>query len=373
VVFVSVNHRLNALGYLDLSAYSDKFKNSGIVGTLDCVEALRWVQNNIAKFGGDPTNVTILGQSGGGEKVSTLACMAEAAGLFNKVFMMSGGYSTATKEAGLANGKKLVDYLGLSDSEVVEKLPTMRYEELYEACVAAGCSWATHIGDASFESPLLDANGNVNKYAAQRTWIIGTAYSEFSGNATLVSAYDLDAYLPNITDEKAIARLTAKYGDRTDRVVDQFGVAYPDHDLCEALYINAMNMTSCMSRWGLIKPNGILEQLSNAGVTVYNYVDTYKFPYFGGTTMHHSGDIGYWFYALDTIGYQVRGDETNAYKVSGNMADALASFVTSGDPSTAKLAWAPFTADEHNTMVFDKKSQVKVDHDAELYRAIVNA
>ncbi len=84
VVVVSVAHRLNILGFLDLSTCGEKYKHSGNVGMLDVVQALQWVRNNIAKFGGDPYNVTIFGESGGGGKVGTLLCMPPAKGLFHK-------------------------------------------------------------------------------------------------------------------------------------------------------------------------------------------------------------------------------------------------------------------------------------------------
>ena len=90
VVVVSLNHRLNALGFLDLSAYGAKYAHSGNVGMLDIVKALEWVRDNIAAFGGDPSNVTIFGQSGGGGKVSTLMAMPSAKGLFHKAIVQSG-------------------------------------------------------------------------------------------------------------------------------------------------------------------------------------------------------------------------------------------------------------------------------------------
>ena len=90
VVVVTVNHRLNAFGYLDLSAFGEKYWNSVNVGMADLVEALRWVRDNIACFGGDPDNVTIFGQSGGGGKVTVLGQIPEAEGLFHKMIVMSG-------------------------------------------------------------------------------------------------------------------------------------------------------------------------------------------------------------------------------------------------------------------------------------------
>jgi para-nitrobenzyl esterase len=69
VVVVSVNHRLNVVGFLDLSAYGEKYKYSGNLGMLDLVASLQWIKENISQFGGDPGNVTLFGQSGGGAKI----------------------------------------------------------------------------------------------------------------------------------------------------------------------------------------------------------------------------------------------------------------------------------------------------------------
>ena len=91
MVVVTVNHRLNILGFLDLSEYGEEYKNSGNAGIADLVASLKWIHNNIAGFGGDPDNVLIFGQSGGGGKVCTLLQTPEAAGLFHKAIMMSGG------------------------------------------------------------------------------------------------------------------------------------------------------------------------------------------------------------------------------------------------------------------------------------------
>ena len=98
VVVVSINHRLNILGYLDLSAYGEKYKNSANLSILDMKAALEWVKANISNFGGDPNNVTIFGQSGGGAKVNTLMAMPSAKGLFHKAINQSGSFRTAMLE-----------------------------------------------------------------------------------------------------------------------------------------------------------------------------------------------------------------------------------------------------------------------------------
>ena len=368
VVFVSVNHRLNVLGYLDMSAYGDQFADSAIAGMQDCVMALQWVQDNIAAMGGDPDNVSIVGQSGGGTKVTTLACMSDTVDLFDKVFVMSGGYSNNDKASGLANTQKLVDYLGLDKDKVAETLVNMPYEELYNATVAAKCNWTTCYGNGTFEAPFYDSEGNLNQYAAQRKWIIGTTYSEFSGKpAGLFDKGDASAYISKITETKAMERLTKIYGDNTKAVVDSFKKAYPDKPLAHALFLNAMP-GGMMSRAGLI--NTELSKLAAAGVDVYNYVVSYTFPHTGTSVMHHTGDIGFWFYAISTIPYQIRGDEKNAYAVADAMSSALAAFAATGNPSTSKLQWKPWTSSAHNTMVFDNKCELKVDFDTELYSAM---
>src|SRR5690554_3433025 len=103
IVLVSVNHRLNILGFLDLSAYGEQYADSVNVGMLDVVAALQWVNKNIKNFGGDPANVTIFGESGGGGKVGTLMSMPAAHGLFAKAIIQSGALvNVMDKEKSLA-------------------------------------------------------------------------------------------------------------------------------------------------------------------------------------------------------------------------------------------------------------------------------
>ena len=94
VVVVTINHRLNVLGFANLSAFSDDFAASGDAGMLDIVQALKWVRANISQFGGDPNMITIFGQSGGGRKVETLLAMPSAKGLFHRAIIESGAAVT---------------------------------------------------------------------------------------------------------------------------------------------------------------------------------------------------------------------------------------------------------------------------------------
>ena len=133
VVVVSLNHRLNILGFLDLSACSDKYKYSGNVGMLDIVAALQWIRDNISVFGGDPDNVTIFGESGGGGKVGTLMCMPVAKGLFHKAIIMSGTIlNVNTKQMSQSLGMAVLKELGIAEDDI-ERIKDVPYEELYNA------------------------------------------------------------------------------------------------------------------------------------------------------------------------------------------------------------------------------------------------
>ncbi|MHB1356187.1 MAG: carboxylesterase/lipase family protein, partial [Anaerolineae bacterium] len=132
VVLVGVNHRLNIFGYLYLGGLSDQYKQ-GNVGQLDLVASLEWVRDNIASFGGDPANVTIFGESGGGGKVSALLGMPAARGLFKRAIVESGSLLHAsTAEEGTATAKAILSNLGLTDNQV-DELQNISAEKLFAA------------------------------------------------------------------------------------------------------------------------------------------------------------------------------------------------------------------------------------------------
>ena len=157
VVVVSLNHRLNVLGFLDLSAFGAKYAYSGNLGMMDIVKALEWVRDNIERFGGDPSNVTIFGQSGGGGKVSTLMAMPSAKGLFTKAIVESGSITNLlTPKYSRRVGAATVANLGLTPSRI-EDIATVPYDRLLAAYDAA----LKKIGeeakeDGAFPTNILD-------------------------------------------------------------------------------------------------------------------------------------------------------------------------------------------------------------------------
>ena len=200
VVVVSLNHRLNALGYLDLSAYGAKYASSGNVGMLDIVKALEWVRDNIANFGGDPSNVTIFGQSGGGGKVSTVMAMPSAKGLFHKAIVQSGSiFNLMTPQYSRRIGAATVAHLGIAPSKV-DEIASVPYEKLlaaYRQAVQQVTEEArqdgtlpTNILDMIIygQLPVVDgevipfqpASSEALAFSKDIPVIIGTVYNEFT-------------------------------------------------------------------------------------------------------------------------------------------------------------------------------------------------
>ena len=200
VVVVTLNHRLNVLGFLDLSGFGAKYAASGNLGMTDIVKALEWVRDNIAVFGGDPANVTIFGQSGGGGKVSTLLAMPSAKGLFTKAIVESGSILEALPQKYARRiGAATVRELGINPSRI-DEIRTVPYETLlaaYDKAVALvraeaeqdGALPENFLNQLIFGTrPVVDGNilpdqpGTPASMAVSRDIpvIIGTTYHEFT-------------------------------------------------------------------------------------------------------------------------------------------------------------------------------------------------
>lgn len=364
-VFVSINHRLNYLGFLDLSDYGEEYKYSANLSFVDILCALEWVRDNISAYGGDPACVTIDGQSGGGGKVSTLLGIPRAEGLFARAVAQSGGsaYGSRTSEDSKAQTAELVASLGLSEApaeEVVKTLKEMPYDELAEACKAVnyGCSPTIdndfYLGSAEFSA---------GKVPLMRT----SVFSEFSSNAGSLyygpvweseEAY-YENYFPAMTDDIVKQKYEEKYGENWEEVMEEFLKAYPEKKAVDGLYVANRN-------------NDFVTAYTEMGGTAYQAVCAYDQPLLGGiTAIHTGGDIFLFFRnTLNVADYWIMGDEEGAEKCSMAMADALLAFMKTGDPSTESLEWPAFTVEEGATMIFDVNSAVGYYHDAKLMEMI---
>lgn len=347
VVFVTVNHRLNALGFLDLSSFGEKYKYSGNLGMLDLVAALKWVNANIEAFGGDPGNVTIMGQSGGGGKVSNLLVMPSAKGLFHKACIQSGSsLSGQTAEQSRKTGEAVVKASGVSIDEFV-KLP---YEKIMDACNKVGSGFRLSPNVDGEVIPMQIKDALEQGYSKDVPLMVGTNFNEFSVSAT--EGKDL-------TIDEAKAKLQEMYGENTDKFIELFQKAYPDAEPRDMVEIDFR-----------ARPNAIRQaqvKAAQGGAPVYLYLFKFMSPAQGGIfRCPHNMELAFF---TDNVArqYGFTGGTPEAQQLGHDMADERISFAKTGVPTCSNLPqWQPYTLDSHNTMLFDLKSEVKTGYEDEL-------
>ncbi|MBQ9712042.1 MAG: carboxylesterase/lipase family protein [Bacteroidales bacterium] len=349
VVFVTVNHRLNILGFLDLSAYGEKYKYSGNVGMLDLVAALKWVHNNIEAFGGDPGNVTIMGQSGGGGKVSNLLVMPSAKGLFHKACIQSGSsLSGQTSEQSRATGKAIVEASGLKIDDFV-KLP---YSKLTEIVGAGGAFRLSPTVDG--EVIPMQIEEALNHGASKDIpLMVGSNFNEFSTSPDNTG----------MTEEQAIKALDSMYNGKGSEFVSLFRKTYPEMEPRDMVEIDTR------SRPGAIRQ--ALVKSAQGGAPVYLYQFKYMSPAQDGIfRCPHNMEIAFFF---DNVArqYGFTGGTPEGQQLGHDMCDARISFARTGVPSSKGLPeWKPFSQDSRITMVFDVKSECLEGHDKDLVEFI---
>ncbi|MEJ5351789.1 MAG: carboxylesterase family protein [Melioribacteraceae bacterium] len=367
VVVVSVNHRLNILGFLDLSACGEKYAYSANVGMLDIVKALEWVKNNIENFGGDPSNVTIFGESGGGGKVGTLMCMPSAKGLFHKAIIQSGTLpNVMTKEKSQALGLAVLQNLGLTPNDV-EKLDTIPYPTLVKAGneAIAKITGERRPGMTTMFGFAPSVDGKV---LLQQPFSPG--FAEISKDIPLMMGTTLNELIAtayaekNLTMEQAKERLAKKYGDKTDQFVKLFAKAYPYFTPQDLLSIDTV------FRPYTIRTADARVKQSNA--PIYVYLLTWKSPVDNASKgSFHGLDIPLAFYNVD-LRPDWTGNVKEAWELADKMSSAWINFAKTGNPNVkGKLPkWKKYTVEEGATMIFDKECKIVYNHDRELMRFI---
>ena len=367
VVVVSLNHRLNILGYLDLSACGEKYAQSANVGMLDIVKAMEWIRRNIGNFGGNPDDVTILGESGGGGKVGTLMCMPAAKGLFHKAIIQSGTLvNVMTREQSQALGLAVLKKLGLTPGEA-DKLNTIPYMDL----VKAGNEAVSEIygprtpgsptsygfvpsadGIVLLQQPFSPGFAGISK---EIPLMIGTTFNE------LMRTYYGEK---EMSMEQARERLVNEYGDRTDEFIRLFSEAYPDYTPQDLLSID-----------NVFRPYTIRAADARArqgGAPLYVYLLAWKSPVDNASKgSFHGLDIPLAFYNVD-LRPDWTGNAAEAWKLSEKMSSAWLNFAKTGDPNAPGqlTSWEPYTAENGATMYFDKESRIVHNHDRKLMHFI---
>ncbi len=327
VVVVTVNHRLNAFGYLYLP---DRFPDSGDNGQLDLICALQWVQRNIASFGGDPHNVTLFGQSGGGAKIATLMAMPEAKGLFHKAITMSGQQVTAS---GPLNARKRADAFLAKLGAGVDPA-TAPVEQL----VAALSATDPILGGGVYMGPVLDMKHLVRHPFWPDAAPQGNVIPMMMGNCVMETRA---FYSPESRQLKGIdwSNLAARIAPemridiKPEWVVEQFRARYPQADPAEQFH---RIVTAARSWRGQVEE---AEARARAGAPAFVYQLDFE-------NAKHMDDIG--------LSFGTSPDMTpSRAAMSRTVMDAFVRFARTGNPG-----WPTYDLNKRQTMVFDTTSRV---------------
>jgi para-nitrobenzyl esterase len=360
VVVVTVNHRLGALGYLYLGDVLGGAYRQGNAGLLDLVLALDWVRDNIARFGGDPDNITIFGESGGGKKVSHLLGMPAAQGLFHRAVIQSGALSTAVRrDAASDYARQFLDRVGVADDPA--QLSTVSVERLVAA-------------EAGLRADGLDVAGGYGGFGGPQPVVDGVTVIDHPGVAVRSGASaDVPVMIGSTLDELALpplrqslSRLDAhsqvdhhagELGAEAGRVVEHYTRVWPDLSPPE-LAVRIATTT------GYRLPSARLALAKAAGGSA---------PVFVYVLAWDSGAEDGWIKAAHTIDVPLTMRTAKAVgpwittapgweELTERMSRAWLAFARSGDPhDPVNPPWPAFTMTDRRTMVFDVDPSVAED------------
>jgi para-nitrobenzyl esterase len=366
VVVVSINHRLNVFGFLDLSDYGSRYEASGNVGMLDIVAALEWVRDNISNFGGDPGNVTIFGQSGGAAKVTTLMAMPSAKGLFHKAISQSSStLRVATKKYAVALSKKVLAELSINDSNLssLHKLP---FRTISDAAIAAEKKLVTpkppEVGRNGWQ-PVVD--GKIipaHPFSSESLALSSSIPMIIGSNRHEWSASIGDPEMESLTEDGLRKKLHEKYGERHEALYKVIRQVHPTVRPVEILsFLNPYNPMA-------FKQSEIKSSQKKA--PVYLYMFQWKTPVLDGRPRaFHCSEIPFVFYNTDRA-ENMTGGGADALALSKQVSKAWINFARTGNPNGKGITnWPPFTA-KGETMMIDDQWSVALDPDGEFRKIL---
>jgi para-nitrobenzyl esterase len=354
VVVVTVNHRLNVFGYLSLARIGGAdFADSGNVGQLDLILALQWIRNNIAEFGGDPGNVMVFGQSGGGAKIATLMAMQSAAGLFHRAATMSGQQVTAS---GPLNATKramtFLDALKLSSNNL-DRIRTLPAEQLVEAMRATD----PIIGKGGlYFGPVLDERSltrhpfypDAPPLSANIPMIIGNTHDE---TRSLIGGGDSSTF--DLKWDDLPARLADNMRVDIDPllVISTYRKVYPEYTPTDVFF--AATTASRSWRGAIIEA----EERAKQGAPTFAYQLDWPSPQDGGKwRAPHTLDIPLVFDNIAKEG-SITGTGPDAQRMADQMSNAFIAFARNGNPNHDGIPkWDQYTLPRRATMVFNTPS-----------------
>lgn len=353
VVVVTVNHRLNALGYLYLARFDPRFADSGNLGQLDLILALQWIRANIASFGGDTRRVMVFGQSGGGAKIATLMGMPAAKGLFHSAATMSGQQVTASGPMNATRrAQAYLAKLGIRENRL-DDLLGLHVGKLVDALDAVD----PVLGGGVYFGPVLDMKWltrhpfwpDPNPQSNAIPMILGNTHNETRAfvrpDSPRVKALNWDNLAAEIVPE-------LRSDIHPEWVVAQYRAKFPELTPVEIFYRASTAGRSWVGQ--------VLEADARAAVGAKaTWVYQLDFPSQTDPNRgaFHTHDIPLVFGTLDAEGSQTGTGEA-ARRVSGQMMAAFAALARTGKPVARGVpAWPGYTLPNRTTMVFDTTSR----------------
>lgn len=379
VVQVAVNHRLNILGFLDLSEIGGSaYEESANVGMTDLVAALQWVHNNIENFGGDPDRVMIYGQSGGGSKVTTLMGMPSAAGLFHRAAAQSGGGGNIP---GVDQQKELsrqvMKDLGLAPNDIAS-LQRMEWSKL----MAAGNAAAAKINPAG--PPMMGPGGPGKSRVGWSPCVDGKvinmrsffdAAPEVSKNVPILIgsvSEEGNRMSQRPAEDEWRANLTKTYGaEKAMAIIAALKKAYPQKKIQTLSYMcsGSPGLNGLGMRNNVVKMSRLKHELNAA--PAYAYYFTWQTPVLDGVPgAWHTSDLQFCFDNAERCA-QGTGNTPEAQTMANKMASSWAAFAATGDPSTPGLKWSPTDPETNKAMIWDNDCRMVDDPDAEARKIIL--
>ena len=371
VVVVTHNHRLNVFGFLNLAEIGgERFAGSGNVGMLDNVAVLEWVRDNIANFGGDPGNVMIYGQSGGGGKVSHLMAMPAAKGLFHRATVESGAtLRTGSPEAAAKVAAALLEELNISRSQF-EKIQTVPAATLVQAQAAvlrrisgnrgrAGGGWGPILDGRIIPAQPFDPAAPA--VSRDVPLLIGSCLNE------MVNGVD-NPEVDTLTSEEVLRRVTERYGEQGRNIVEAYRREYPK--------------ASPFGLWAAISAAGMRQntatqaerKAAQGGAPAYQYIYAWRTPVLDGRPgTFHSSEIAFVFDNADLC-TRYSGGGPEALRLSSLMGEAWANFARTGKPGHRGLPdWPAYGPEKRATMIFNSSCAVKDDPEGDCLRLLREA